>query len=77
MVFLSACCALLAFLMFCLFQGQEPAGQVPRGGASQPPLQGRGHGDSQAQNRAASSVNRDPGAEDIPPAAAGIFLFFS
>ena len=67
-------CALLAFLMFCLFQGQEP-GQVQRGGASQPPLQGRGHDDSQAQNRAASSVIRDPGAEDIPPAAAGIFLF--
>ena len=70
-------CSVCTSDVLCLFQGQEPAGQVPRGGAIRRPLQGRGHGDSQAQNRAASSVNRDPGAEDIPPAAAGIFLFFS
>ena len=34
-----------------------------------------GDDDGQAENRAASSVIRDPGAEAIPPAAAGIFLF--
>ena len=80
MVFLSARCALLAFLMFCLFQGQEPAGQVPRGGTIQRPLQGQRRDvfqppDGQAGNRPASSVVRDPGAMANPPAAAGIFLF--
>ena len=57
-----------------MFQGQEPAGQVPRGGASQSPFRGRGRGDRQARNGAAFSIHRDPGAGDITPGAAGILL---
>ena len=51
--------------MFCLFQGQEPAGQVPRGGTIQRPLQRQGRDvfqppDGQARNRPAYSAGIFP-----------------
>ena len=73
-------CSVCTSDVLCLFQGQEPAGQVPRGGAIRRPLQGQGRDvfqppNGQARNRPASSVVRDPGALANRPAAAGIFLF--